>query len=42
MVNEKHINSYFQSIMEREEIFIRKELLKLPQKDWTEVAVYKQ
>lgn len=41
MVNEKHLNGYFQSIIEREEIFIRKELLKLPQKEWTDVEVYR-
>jgi hypothetical protein len=42
MVNEEHLNGYFQSIIEREEVFIRKELLKLPQKEWTDVEVYKQ
>lgn len=41
MVNEKHLNGYFQSIVEREEVFIRKELLKLPQKEWTDVEVYR-
>ena len=34
--------SYFKSICEREIIFVRKELLHLPQDQWTDVPVYKQ
>lgn len=41
MTSEQHIENYFKSIVEREEIFIRKELLELPQEQWTDVPVYK-
>ena len=41
-MNEVRLNKFFQSIIDREELFINKELLELPQKDWTDVEVYKQ
>lgn len=42
MIDEAHLNEFFRSIVEREELFIRKELLKLPQKEWTDVPVYQK
>lgn len=42
MASQHHIDAYFESIVEREVIFIRKELLKLPREQWTDVEVYKK
>lgn len=42
MASQFHIDQYFESIVEREVVFIRKELLKLPREQWTDVDVYKQ
>ncbi len=42
MASQKHIDNYFKSIVEREVIFVRKELLKLPREQWTDVEVYKK
>lgn len=42
MASQEHIDAYFESIVEREVIFIRKELLKLPREQWTDVEVYKK
>lgn len=42
MASQEHIDAYFDSIVEREVIFIRKELLKLPREQWTDVEVYKK
>jgi hypothetical protein len=42
MTQEQHIENYFKSIVEREVIFIRKELLKLPREQWTDVEVYQK
>ena len=42
MINEVDTLKYFRSIIEREEIFIRKELLALPKEQWTNVEVYKK
>ena len=41
MASQFHIDQYFESIVEREVVFIRKELLKLPREQWTDVDVYK-
>ena len=42
MASQEHIDAYFESIVEREAIFIRKELLKQPREQWTDVEVYKK
>lgn len=42
MASQEHIDAYFDSIVEREVIFIRKELLKQPRAQWTDVEVYKK
>lgn len=42
MTQEQHVENYFKSIVEREVIFIRKELLKLPREQWTDVEVYQK
>ena len=42
MASQEHIDNYFDSIVEREVIFIRKELLKQPRAQWTDVEVYKK
>ena len=41
MASQFHIDQYFESIVEREVVFIRKELLRLPREQWTDVDVYK-
>ena len=41
MASQFHIDQYFESIVEREVVFIRKELLHLPREQWTDVDVYK-